>query len=335
MMWRRVCAVLLGAWVCSCVEADYSKEADAFLEAMPAGLQQGQCEAIGEALTGDLVALDAVRNRRNSAEKLNEDVAVRELSPMLRLYTPRSPKSEKLPVLVYLHGGGWTIGSQRSCARYCAELTATGRVTVVAVEYRLAPEYPYPCGLEDCVEAYVWTHNHAAEWGGDSRRVAVGGDSSGGNLAVATCLSLMQKGQESPYALLLYYPVVSAWNDGSESWLQYAQGAALDGDLMEAFNRAYCEGVDHAVEENPHTNPLISPSVAEDQDLAQLPRTMLLAADRDILKDQGRKFASRLQDLGVDIERDVLAGTVHLFITVKGQERAFREAVHRASEFLQ
>ena len=324
-------------WMGGCQLAfaqDYQEQADRFLKKMPAGLQDRQCAAIQQALEGELLPLQQVRKGRNTLTPVPETVQATEVTPTLRLYQPKERKNEVLPLLVYLHGGGWTIGSIHSCARYCGELAATGEVMVLAVEYRLAPEYPYPCGLTDCVEAVEYARAHAKEWGSDPSLVSVGGDSSGGNLALATALRLQQEQKAVPHSLVLYYPVVSSWNDQSESWKKYARGAALDAPLMDAFNRAYCEGVKGALQEDAHQNALISPSVATDEALSKLPKILLIAAERDILHDQGQQFAERLQTLGVAVERRVLPGSVHLFVTVVGQEKAFREAVHSAEGFL-
>lgn len=315
-------------------KGEYAEEADVFLNNMPAGLQDEQCEAIEHALVGESSALEAIRDSRNSETRVSDKVICENISDNLRLYVPEQRKGKKLPILLYLHGGGWTFGSINSCARFCGELAATGNVIVLAVNYRLAPENPYPCGLIDCVEAFKYAQFHAKEWGSSSDLVSIGGDSSGGNLAIVTVLSLMKMGDAVPNSLVLFYPVVSAWNDESDSWKKYSKNTALDGELMEAFNRAYCEGVYKIGQENPRKNPFISPSLANDEDLARFPKILFMAAERDILYDQGLQFSTHLTLLGVEVERRVLEGSVHLFITVPGQEKAFREAVRSAEEFL-
>ena len=337
MCYRTILLLIFSAMMVSCslrqIET-YEVEADAFLKHMPAGLQDKQCAAIREAMAGNHAALEAVRNGRNAKTPLSEKVEARDISPQLRLYLPKEKQDKPLPLLVYLHGGGWTFGSINSCARYCSELTATGEVMVLAVDYRLAPEHPYPCGLDDCVAAFEYACAHAAEWGSAPELVSVGGDSSGGNLALAVALRQLRENKMLPHSLVLYYPVVSAWNDESDSWTNYAKGYALDGEIMEAFNAAYCEGVGQSIHEEARTNALISPSVATDEELSRLPKILLTAAERDILRDQGQLFAERLHNLGVQIHRKVLPGTVHLFITVPGQEKAFREAIQLATKFL-
>ena len=337
MCYRTILLLIFSAMMVSCSlrqSETYEIEADAFLKHMPVGLQDKQCAAIREAMGGDTTALMGVRNGRNAKTELNDMVETKDISPQLRLYLPKEKQDKPLHLLVYLHGGGWTFGSINSCARYCSELTATGKVMVLAVDYRLAPEHPYPEGLDDCVAAIEYAQAHAAEWGSAPQLVSVGGDSSGGNLALTATLRLLRENKSLPHSLVLYYPVVSAWNDESDSWTNYSKGYALDGEIMEAFNAAYCEGVNKSIHEDARTNALISPSVATDEELSRLPKILLTAAERDILHDQGQVFAERLQSLGVNLHRKVLPGTVHLFITVPGQEKAFREAVRIAEHFL-
>ena len=128
--------------------------------------------------------------------------------------------------------------------------------------------------------------------------------------------------------LLLFYPVVKAWNDHTPSWQKYNKGFGLDGDLMEAFNQSYEPSPDRI------HNPEISPMSATDKTLKKLPRTLLIAAGRDILACQGKEFIDRITSLGVNATRLEFPSAVHLFITVPGQETAFYEAVKHTVEFL-
>lgn len=300
------------------------EEADAFLRAMPQGLQADQARAVTRAIEGDDTALRAVRAARNQPPTLSANVAVRELSATLRLYEPvGTEEGRPLPLLIYLHGGGWTFGSINSCGRFCDAMAATGRVKVLAVDYRLAPEHPYPCGYRDCVEAVKYALARAAELGIDPGRIVVGGDSAGGNLAVATALDPECVGKIE--ALVLFYPVTRAFADGSASWERYGEGYALDTALMNRFNRAYAPRI-------PSGDSRIDVGLASAEELAVLPRTLLVAAGRDILRDQGLEFARRLP--AGKARRVEFPGAVHLFITVPGQETAFRRSVTLATDFI-
>lgn len=298
------------------------READAFLKTTPEGLQHRQTEAVRQAIAGDNTALMGVRRSRNAAPELSAGVSVRQLTAALRLYEPAGA-AEALPLLVYFHGGGWTFGSLNSCARFCDAMVAAGGLKVLAVDYRLAPENPFPCGLDDCIDAVLYACSHADSLGIDPRRISAGGDSSGGNLALAAALSSQCRGMLE--SLVLFYPVTKAFADGSQSWTDYACGYGLDAELMEAFNEAYlCGGADAR-------NEAISVGLSDDEALSRLPRSLLVAAGRDILCEQGRELAERV---GGGMRRVEFADAVHLFITVPGQDEAFRRAVALAHDFL-
>ena len=174
--------------------------------------------------------------------------------------------------------------------------------------------------------------------GFDTDNISLGGDSSGGNLALTTALKLVYMSENSgnpdgtsslPHlkSLLLFYPVVKAWSDDSESWRKYGCGFGLDAGIIETFNEAY-------VGENNPKEPLISPVCASERHLAQLPPVLIVNADHDILRDQGLEMYKRMADAGVNVTRTVYPGTTHLFITVNGQPAAFDKAIKASAEFL-
>ena len=297
-------------------------QADKFLRNMPAGLQHKQTLAIARAMDGDNKELMAVRNSRNAPPKYSDHVETRMITPAMRLYEPKGSQGQRLPALLYLHGGGWTFGSINSCGRFCDALAASGKMRVIALDYRLAPEHPYPEGLNDCTAAVNYIIAHAAELHIDASHITIGGDSSGGNLALATALSESCRGKIE--SLLLFYPVTMAFDDGSESWKKYGKGFGLDAEIMEAFNRAYTINADNRC-------PAISVGLCSDEELNMLPRTLLIAAERDILRDQGLNLSRRM---GGKIRRIEYKGAVHLFITVPGQDRAFDRAVKDAIGFI-
>ena len=298
------------------------EQADAFLRGMPTDLQHRQALAVRKAVNGDRGDLNAVREARNSAPATPAGVTTRMLTPTLRLYEPKDRGNKKLPLLIYLHGGGWTFGSLNSCARFCNAMAESGRLKVLAVDYRLAPEHPFPAGLEDCVKAVGFAWADADKLGVDRGKISVGGDSSGGNLAIATSLSDSCAGKIE--SLVLFYPVTKAYDDGSSSWNRYDSGFGLDTELMCEFNHAYVAGADPL-------DKRISVGDCGDDILGRLPRALLIAAGRDILCDQGEEFARKA---GKRLTRIEFPGAVHLFITVPGQDKAFSTAVELASDFL-
>lgn len=299
------------------------EQADAFLRAMPAGLQCRQAEAVAKAMAGDCSDLAAVRSSRDRFPEISPEVRVRDLSSDLRLYEPAGADGRRLPLLIYFHGGGWTFGSINSCGRFCDAMAATGGMKVLAVNYRLAPEYPYPYGYLDCVASVKYAFSHARELGIDTCQVSLGGDSSGGNLAIATALDSACTGKI--VSLVLFYPVTKAFADHSPSWKAFGKGYGLDATLMERFNQAYAPRIPSGI-------PQIDVGLLPSCELERLPRTLFVAAGRDILRDQGEEFCQRLA--AGKILRAEFPEAVHLFITVPGQEAAFRMSVDMASRFL-
>ena len=306
-----------------------ASETVAFLEGMPAGLQESQAEGVRRASAGDYEALRNVRNSRNIAPELPEGIVVSEIGTSMKMFRSAAGEGSVRPVLLYLHGGGWCFGSINSCARYCAALAAEADIAVIALDYPLAPESPYPAALNACAEAFDYLVSHADNLGIDPRRISVGGDSAGGNLALALALAKGENGADSQpiRSLVLFYPVVYAGNDGSDSWRAFGEGYGLDSSLMDAFNSAYIGGA--GVED-----PLISPIFATDESLRTLPPVLMVNAERDILLDQCSRMAARMKAAGCSLRREILPSTVHLFITVPGQPTAFRTAVTLSADFL-
>lgn len=305
--------------LCACSHSIYQRQADEFLANMSPGLQDRQADAIVLAIDGDCLALNRVRNSRNSCPEISANVDTCMLNPTMRLYSPINC-DRPLPLLIYLHGGGWTFGSINSCARFCNAIASSGKIKVLAVDYRLAPEHPYPAGLDDCCDAVEFAIDNATTLGIDADKISVGGDSSGGNLSIATAIRCNGKVDK----LLLFYPVTKAFADGSQSWERYGSGFGLDARIMNEFNRAYTLRAEAS-------DTLISPGLCSSATLANLPPTLLVAAQRDILCDQGREFAAKAPNTVTRVE---IPMAVHLFITVPGQPAAFDRAVALALDFL-
>lgn len=304
------------------VEADsiYEKEADEFLASGLAKGQAAQTKAIRKAIAGDCDDLNAIRNGRSKTDFADERVSFID-SLNLRIYTPAG-KTRKRPALLYLHGGGWCLGSVKSCSRFCSELCANANIVVVALDYRLAPENPFPAAIDDCVEAIDFLYSNAENLGIDTARISVGGDSSGGNLAIVGTL----KSEKSVHSLLLFYPVTNICKPYEKSWQTYGSGFANDTEIMEAFADAYVPQAQRA-------NSFVSP-LNFNTELKRLPKTLLIAAERDVLFDQGKIFIQKLLDLDVPARHITIRSSVHLFITVPGQDAAFYKSVELAREFL-
>lgn len=320
-------------------------EADDFIDEIPEGYQDHQADAVLHALQGMTAELQQVRQSRNVTPKYSEGVEVRDINPLggpargigMRLYRNKSADGKAQPLLIYFHGGGWTFGSLNSCANFCDALASGGAVSVLAVDYSLAPESPFPRGLSDCISAVEYAFQNFKELGTTPELISLGGDSSGGNLALATTLYFCENKQDdiNIRSLALYYPVVDLDNPNEGSWKEYSRGYGLDGRLMEAFLKAYDDN-GRAPESlgNISKKILKSPAKGDAELMKKLPPVMIISAERDILADQGKAFADKLKDVGVSVERIEFPGAVHLFITVPGQGAAFNKAVALTEEFL-
>ena len=296
-------------------------EETAFLRGMKRGLQHEQMLAVRKAMNGDETDLQRIRAGRNVAPALPDGISAVDLTADLRLFMPSEKKKTLRPVVLYLHGGGWCFGSINSCTRFCAALALRADCCVAALNYRLAPAAPYPAALDDCLAAFGFLKQRAAEFGGDSARISVGGDSAGGNLAIATALST-----EGVHAIFPIYPVTELFTTETASWRKYASGYGDDAELLEAFNAAYANGQAR--------NPLVSVGLADDDALRRLPPVLLLSAGHDILFDQTAAWASRLKRMNRPLQYHVFPTATHLFITVPGQPTAFKEAVEIVAAFL-
>lgn len=219
----------------------------------------------------------------------------------LRIYRPTA--SEPLPVLVWLHGGGWMVGSLDSHDPVCRHLAATTPSVVVAPDYRLAPEDPFPAGLEDAWAALAWTVAETAALGGDPARVAVGGDSAGGNLAAVTARRARDRGL--PLALqVLAYPVTDFAFD-TPSYAEHATGLNLTREKMQWYWDQYLAGADGTHEE-------ASPMRAER--LGGIAPALVQTAGYDPLRSEGEAYAARLAEAGVPVTLTPYPTMIHGFL---------------------
>jgi acetyl esterase len=220
----------------------------------------------------------------------------------VRVYRPSA--DAQLPIVVWFHGGGWVIGSLETHDNLCRLLCDDARVIVVSVDYRLAPETKFPGAAEDCVAAWVWLNEHASELGGDAHKIAVGGDSAGGNLAAVVALVAREQGLPVPALQLLVYPVTDYEFD-NPSMIDNAEGYFLRTAAMRWFFDQYAGTPDDFADWR--MSPLRAP------DLAGLPAALVITAEYDPLRDQGEAYAQRLRDAGVPTQSVRADGLFHGF----------------------
>lgn len=236
------------------------------------------------------------------------------------VYTPKVASYDLRSVLLYLHGGGWIGGSRQSIDGTCRKLANWSRCLVVAPDYRLAPEHPFPAAVDDVLAVARWLEAHAPELGGDPDWLAVGGASSGANLAVSLALIARDEGVPTVRFLLLAYPPVDHAMDQA-SCTTYAEGFILTTRSMNWFWSNYCADPSAAAD------PLVSPLRATS--LAGLPPTHLLAAELDPLHDQVQAFGDRLERDGVSVIRVTARGMTHGFL---GMSEMIDDADHHLRE---
>jgi acetyl esterase len=225
----------------------------------------------------------------------------------VRLYVPEGERP--LPVLVYFHGGGWVIGNIESHDGACRALANRSGCLVASVDYRLAPEHRFPAAVDDAYAATVWAAEKIGDFGGDAARLAVGGDSAGGNLAAVVSQLAAARGGPSIAFQLLVYPSVDR-HDDSPSMTENAEGPLLTVAWMEWFWGHYLTGPDDALD------PRVSPGLTAD--LSGLPPALVVTAEYDPLRDQGARYAQQLRDAGVDAEHRNYDGMIHGFIQMAG-----------------
>jgi acetyl esterase len=221
-----------------------------------------------------------------------------------RLYvalgSPRPPQ----PLLVYFHGGGWVVGDLDTHDGLCRFLAEHGGCRVLSVEYRLAPEHPFPQPVEDAVAAFTWARENAEALGADGDRFAVGGDSAGGNLAAAVCLQARDNGDPLPALQLLLYPVTDVVG-GQPSRDTFANGFLLTREDMVWFESRYIpEGCD---ENDPRA------SMMRADDLSGLPPAYIATAGFDPLRDEAETYAERLREAGVPVVLQRHSEMIHGF----------------------
>lgn len=212
------------------------------------------------------------------------------------------------PLLVFFHGGGWVLGDLDSHDSACRLISRDAGVHVLAVDYRLAPEHPAPAAVDDAYAAYRWAREHAAEWGADPRRVAVGGDSAGGNLAAVVTRLARDAGDPLPSLQWLIYPATDL-RGGTRSRSLFGDGFLLTKHDMDWFQDSYVTGSGRDF-----ADPMVSPLLAAD--LSGLSPALVVTAGFDPLRDEGDRYADELRAAGVPVDHRRMASMTHGFLNL-------------------
>jgi acetyl esterase len=289
-----------------------------------AGTPQLYTQTLAEARAADLAAIRAGGGDVEPVHQVyDRTVPGPDGDLPIRVYRPAG--DGPVPTLVYFFGGGWTLGSIDTADGICRRLANAVPCQVITVGYRLAPEHRFPAAVLDCHAATAWIAAHADELGVDPTRLAVGGDSAGGNLAAAVTLLARREGTPTLVGQLLVYPNTSHQGD-TDSMRESA-----DPYLFNRTSVGWYWG-HYLADPADGRNPLASPLLAED--LGGLPPALVITAEYDPLRDEGERYAERLREAGVSTELTRYAGMIHGFFAMSGVLDGGRRALDQAAGWL-
>ncbi len=232
------------------------------------------------------------------------------------------------PLLVYFHGGGWVIGDLETHHPFCQELAGRCACTVIAINYPLAPEHPYPAGPDGCLAAVHWIADHMGDFGPSNGKLVIAGDSAGGNLTAATCLELDANIRAQVCGALMLYPAVGYYDAGFPSYTERAKGQTLTSKLMFWFWDTYLgETSPHSAEAD-RAFPLRSPH------LGSLPPSFVATAEFDPLRDEGVAFAEKLREEGVDLQYRHFDTAAHGFACSEGPNENYLSLMEDVARWL-
>lgn len=232
------------------------------------------------------------------------------------------------PLILYFHGGGWVIGDLRTHHPFCQAFSHHTGCTLVAIDYRLAPEHTFPAAHDDCLAATNWVAEHLNELGPSNGKVILAGDSAGGNLAVCSALSLEAAVASKIAGEILIYPVVDHYCVPYNSYEERATGQALTRDVMHWFWDTYLGPV------TPQQNEAAAARPMQADNLSSLPPTLLITAEKDPLRDEGRQFAQKCEDAGVAVNYKHYEDMEHGFACSEGPTPQFQAFIEQTRDWL-
>lgn len=243
----------------------------------------------------------------------------------VRIYTPNTSKN--LPLIIYSHGGSWISGSLDDYDNVCRKLSKNSKAIVVSVDYRLAPENPFPAGLNDVYNTLQWVSKNAKSINGDSSRICVAGDSAGANLSAAICQMARDKAGPHITSQVLIYPSTNIYKLNTKSWTYFGMNYNLTKENSEKFISLYTPNPQDR--KNKYASPLLS------DNFKGLPDTLIITAEFDPLRDEGEAYGHKLKGAGVNVITTRYAGVTHGFISMDKITKKADQALDEISTYLQ
>lgn len=317
------------------VSAESFKEIEKNARAFLKGLQQNPGEPI-YTLTPEKARAVLSRLQENlPVQKLTADIENRNIPGhnakeiTITIVRPQKGKNEVLPVVIYFHGGGWVLGGFDTHERLVREISNKANVVVVFVNYTLSPEAKYPTAIEEAYRATKWVAENGQIINVDSSRLAIAGDSVGGNMAAVVALLAKERGGPAIKFQLLFYPVTDA-NFDTESYLKYKENYWLTREAMKWFWNNY------VTDQTDLKDPKVSPLQASIEHLKGLPPALVINGEQDVLRDEGEAYALRLLQADVPVTAVRYHGTIHDFVMLNPitEDTAPRAAIEQASRML-
>lgn len=242
----------------------------------------------------------------------------------VRIYTPDD--TEMLPIVIYSHGGSWIAGNLDTHDNVCRKLSKNTKAIVISVDYRLAPENPFPAGLNDIYNVLQWTYKNAKNINGDENHIAIAGDSAGGNLSAAVSLISKNKNGPNITCQVLIYPSTNIYELNTESWSNFSNHFNISKEEMERYISLYVP------QKEDRKDPYVSPLLANE--FNQLPDTLVITAEIDPLRDDGESYGNKLKQAGIQSEIIRFNGVTHGFITMDKITNKADEALNQISSYL-
>ncbi len=279
----------------------------------PIEARQSRIEAM-KTLGGECEPLDRV-----------EDLSIPDPGGDIPVRVYASERGGLRPGIVFFHGGGFVFGNLDTHDAVCRALAKESGAVVISVDYRLAPENKFPAAVEDSYAATVWAATNARRLGIDPGRVAVGGDSAGGNLATVVAMRCRDAGGPPLALQVLFYPVTDLSSFETGSHREYSEGYFLTRAAMDWLTGHYLASADE--KRHPEVSPLLA------KDLSGLPPALVITAEFDPLRDEGEAYAQRLRQAGVPVTATRYPGMIHGFVSMRGVLTSGREAMSEAAQF--